>query len=153
LILEISKLQDRMASMPFSSKNIGLLFGEVLIDEVLLAINSRVIPAGWNNTTIVLIPKVDSPEKVTQFRPISLCNVLYKVISKVIAKRLKTILPEVISSNQSVFVPGCLITDNFLVAYKSYHTIKNKKIGKYGMCAIKLDMHNAVLNGLFFRRL
>lgn len=52
------------------------ILGEDLIREVLQAVNSGVIPEGWNQTTIVLIPKVDNPEKVTQFRPISLCNVV-----------------------------------------------------------------------------
>jgi hypothetical protein len=119
------------------------IIGEDLTDEVLLAVNSCTIPEGWNNTTIVLIPKVESPESITQFRPISLCNVVYKVISKLIASRLKKILPEVISPTQSAFVPGRLITDNVLVAYECYHAIKNKKSGKYGICAVKLDMHKA----------
>jgi hypothetical protein len=85
-----------------------------------------VIPEGWNDTIVVLISKVDNPELITQFRPINLCNVIYKIISKMLASRLKEILPEVISPMQSVFVPGYLITDNVLVAYESVHTIKNK---------------------------
>ena len=91
------------------------------------AINSAGIPEGWNETTTVLIPKVDSPEKVTQFGPISLCNVVYKVISKILANRLKKILQDIVSCYQSAFVPGRLITDNILVAYESIHAIKKKQ--------------------------
>ena len=63
------------------------MMGDELIDEVLQTINNAVIPEGWNDTAIVMIPKVDNPERVTQFRPISLCNVVYKVISKVLSRR------------------------------------------------------------------
>ena len=90
-----------------------------------------------------MIPKTDSPDHITQFRPISLCNMVYKVISKLLANRLKHILCEIISPNQSAFVPGRLIMDNFLVAFESYHAIKKKTSGKYGTCAVKLDMHKA----------
>jgi hypothetical protein len=96
-----------------------------------------VIPEGWNNTTIVLVPKVENPEPITQFHPISLCNnnTVYKVVSKLIANR------------QKKSTPIKLITDNIhttiLVAYESYYTIKNKSLGKYGTCMVKLDMHKA----------
>jgi hypothetical protein len=141
-------IRDSKASGPdglhaIFCKRYRSLLGEELIDEVLLAINSGVVPDDCNNTTLVLIRKVESPELVTQYRPISMCNVIYNVISKFLAARLKTILLETISPTQSSFVHGRLIMDNVLVAFESYHTIKKKKEGKYGICAIKLDMHNA----------
>ena len=112
------------------------------MQEVLDAVNNATIPSGWNDTTIVMIPKVDNPDKVAQFRPISLCNVVYKVISKMLAGRLKIILSEIISDHQSAFVPSRLITDNILLAYECIHTL-NKKKGKKGLRAVKLDMHKA----------
>jgi hypothetical protein len=114
--------------------------GEEITTEVLQALNTGIIPDGWNDTTIVLIPKVNDPENITQFRPISLCNVIYKIISKVLAQRLKAILPDIIAPTQSAFVPGRLITDNVLVAYECIHSIKNKRSGINGTCAVKLDM-------------
>jgi hypothetical protein len=119
------------------------LLGDDLVHEVLAAVNSCEIPAGWNDTTIVMIPKVKNPEKVTQFRPISLCNVVYKVISKMLAARLRGLLSEIIGPTQSAFVPGRLITDNVLVAYECFHSIKKRRQGKKGTCAVKLDMHKA----------
>ena len=87
--------------------------GESVTNAVLDYFNSGVIDLAINHTDIVLIPKIKSPEKMSDFRPISLCNVIYKIISKVLANR---ILPSIITLTQSAFVLGRLITDNVLVA-------------------------------------
>ena len=87
-------------------------------------------PHGWNDTTIVMMLNVNSPVKVIQFRPISLCNVVYRVISNMLDARLKGLLLEIISLTQSAFVPDRLIIDNVFVTYESLHAIKMKRWSK-----------------------
>lgn len=77
------------------------------------------------------------------FRPISLCNVIYKVVAKVLANRLKRILPNVISPTQSAFVPRRLITGNILITYETLHSLSNRCYGQDKFMAILLDMSKA----------
>ena len=96
-----------------------------------------------NKTCVVLIPKCANPKRMTEFRPISCCNVLYKIISKTMANKLKPLLCDIISENQSAFVPKRLITDNALIAFEIFHSMKRKGEGKEGSIALKLDMKKA----------
>jgi exonuclease III len=132
---------DGMQSIVY--KRYWNLMGDKIVDEVLQVLNGAEMPEGWNDTFVTLIPKVKKPNRIKDLRPISLCNVLYKIVSKVLANRLKSILPEVISGNQSAFVPGRLITDNVLIAYELSHYLMNKRGGKEGFAAVKADMSKA----------
>lgn len=78
-----------------------------------------------------------------EFRPISLCNVLYKLASKALVMRLKSILPDIVTENQSAFVPGRLITDNALIALELFHTTEKRSTGRKGHIAMKLDTSKA----------
>jgi hypothetical protein len=94
------------------------------------------MPELVNTTVLVLIPKVKNPQELTNFRPIALCNVIYKICSKAIANLLHWIIDTVISEEQSAFIPSQLIIDNALIAYESIHYLKRKK-GQSGACAVK----------------
>lgn len=76
---------------------------------------------------IALIPKVKDPICASEFRPISHCNVLYKLVSKTLANRLKKILPYIITNCISAFILGKLIDDNIIVAYEVLHSMKTRQ--------------------------
>ncbi|XP_035546588.1 uncharacterized protein LOC118348634 [Juglans regia] len=117
--------------------------GEEVSGNVLRWLNENSLTSTTNFTYLALIPKISAPRVASDFRPISLCNVVYKILAKVLANRLKGVLNEIISPNQSAFIPGRLISDNILVAYEVLHSMKVRKKGKMGSMAIKLDMSKA----------
>ena len=117
--------------------------GEDLTRMVLRVLNGDEVPTEINSTFIVLIPKVQNPVSLNQFRPISLCNVVYKIISKALANRLKRVLPNIISEEQSAFIPGRIISDNILVAYECLHFMRTNRSKSNAYCALKLDMMKA----------
>lgn len=115
----------------------------VVSKTILDFLNLGITPQKFNETHIVLIPKVNEPKRVTDFRLISLCNVAYKIASKTIANRLKQVLPQLECKNQSTFVAERLITNNVLVASETMYHISRKRKGKVGEMALKLDMSKA----------
>ncbi|XP_045791800.1 uncharacterized protein LOC123886537 [Trifolium pratense] len=118
------------------------VIGKEVTDMVLNVLNNNGDPSHLNNTYICLIPKINNPASPSDFRPISLCNVTLKIITKTIANRIKTILPDVISPNQSAFIQGRLITDNALIASEIFHYLAHTK-RKNGHVGIKTDMTKA----------
>ena len=119
------------------------IVGNDLIASILACLKDGSLLKKINHTHICLIPKVKNPECVKDFRPISLCNVVYKIIAKVLANRLRKILPRIILEAQSAFVPGRLISDNILIAFETLHHMKHMKGNQQGFMALKLDMSKA----------
>lgn len=93
-----------------------------------------------NRTQITIIPKVKNPEKLDQFRPISLCNYAYKIISKVLATRLKPWLGNIVEEEQSAFVGGRQIQDNILIVQEVLHQLRVRKRKENFQAILKLDM-------------
>ncbi|XP_068329845.1 uncharacterized protein [Pyrus communis] len=100
-------------------------------------------PQRLNSTHIVLVPKITNPDSVGHFRPISLCNYSYKIVSKILANRLKPILSEIISTTQGAFVKGRQIQDNIGIAHEMFHFLKLRKARSKFEMGVKLDMHKA----------
>ncbi|KAG6466651.1 hypothetical protein ZIOFF_075555 [Zingiber officinale] len=128
------------------------IVGEDVLQAVLDFFRGSELPRGMASTTIVLIPKVDSAQRWQDFRPISLCNVSYKIISKLMAQRMASVIGKVISPTQSGFVPGRLISDNILMAQELDHKLNYHTRG--GNLILKLDMAKAydrVQWGVLFR--
>jgi hypothetical protein len=119
------------------------IIGEDLTSYILDILNNGGSPRNLNNTFIFLIPKNKHPSLPADFRPIALCNVMLKIVTKTIANRIKHVLNDIISPQQSAFLPGRLITDNTLIAYEAFHYLKQTKNRKHDYVGIKLDMAKA----------
>ncbi|XP_039116442.1 uncharacterized protein LOC120251854 [Dioscorea cayenensis subsp. rotundata] len=123
-----------------------LFYWNVLGDHIFKAIThfftTAIIPSSWGKTFVVLIPKVDHPQKVTDFRPISLCNVCYKLISKILAERLKVILPKLIGIEQSGFLEGRSTFDNIIAVHELAHSLEFDKSSPPRML-VKVDIDKA----------
>ena len=115
-------------------QNYWNLAGMDITQSVLSFLNSTSLSQHLNHTFITLILKVNKPELVFEFRPISLCNVLYKIFSKVLANKLKRILPKIITTeHQSAFTKNCLISDNIMVAFETLHSMQHHNLVKDGL--------------------
>lgn len=114
-----------------------------LTDVISSFINSGNLLKATNKTIITLIPKIESPTLVFQFRPISLCNVVYRVVAKVLSNRLQPLLKHCISPNQSAFISGRQIMDNIMIAHEFIHCLNRKRNGSNAYMALKLDMSKA----------
>ncbi|KAL5539433.1 hypothetical protein UlMin_045908 [Ulmus minor] len=119
------------------------IIGEDITKAALHILNDGGDMGSWNATLITLIPKIQHPTTVKNFRPISLCTVLYKIVSRSITNRFRLILDDVIGDPQSAFVPGRLITDNVILGFEVMHWIRKHTGGQTGYAALKLDMSKA----------
>lgn len=118
------------------------IIGKDVMSFCLGILNDRKDIGLVNKTNIVLIHKISSPRTMGHFRPISLCNVVYKIISKAIMNRFRKVLNFCINETQGAFVPSGQIINNILVAYEILHLYKKRRCGMKSF-ALKLDMCKA----------
>ncbi|GJY87437.1 putative RNA-directed DNA polymerase, partial [Tanacetum coccineum] len=118
---------------------------DVVGDDVVSAVQeffvNGILLKELNHTIIALIPKISTPVRITDYRPISCCNVLFKCISKIISNRIKEGLNDLVSSNQSAFVPGRRISDSILLTQElmhNYHLDRGPP-----RCAFKIEIQKA----------
>ncbi|XP_018435702.1 uncharacterized protein LOC108807989 [Raphanus sativus] len=119
------------------------IVGPAITKEILYFFETTIIPEGWNHTQLSLIPKISNPSRMKDMRPISLCSVQYKIISKVLCNRLERFLPDVVSETQGAFVSGRLISDNIIIAHEMIHSLRTNDRVSEGFMAIKTDMSKA----------
>ncbi|XP_042023121.1 uncharacterized protein LOC121770456 [Salvia splendens] len=117
------------------------IVGSDVVEAVRQFFGGAFLPRSFTATSIVLIPKKPIPETCGDYRPISLCNVINKVITKILSKRLAPFLPRVVAPNQSGFVKGRLLNDNVLLAQEMFHELQRNTPAPN--VAIKIDMAKA----------
>lgn len=124
----------------FFRKSWDIMKGHILEAYIKFFRDRKMYPM-VNRTTITLIPKIPNACEVKQFRPISCCNMLYKLISKMLAVRLQQVIPKVVSLEQAGFIPGRQILDNVLLATKLIKGYGQKSVSP--RCMIKIDLKKA----------
>lgn len=119
------------------------LIGDEVSSVVLNILQELGMASSFYSTYIALILKNYNPLVVIDFSPICLCNVIYKLVSKVIRNWLKHFMDSIISSSQNAFIPGCIIRYNILIANELLHSMKNNSRGRMGRMVVKLNMSKA----------
>lgn len=99
-------------------------------------------PVEHNKCFITLIPKVERPETIINFRPITLCNSIYKVVTKILVNRLRPLLDKIVGPCQASFLPGRQASDNIIVTQEILHDLQKKR-GKIGGMSFKIDLEKA----------
>ncbi|CAL1383711.1 unnamed protein product [Linum trigynum] len=122
-------------------------FWDIVGDSVTVAVcsffaTSRMLRS-FNHTWLTLIPKVDNVETMRHLRPISLCQFVYKIITKIMAERLACLLPMIVPDGQNAFIRERQIVENVLLGHELMHYLKIKTRGKKGYTALKVDMEKA----------
>lgn len=115
------------------------MVGRSITEEIKRIFQAKEISLNLNQTHIALIPKIKGPETIGNFRPINLCNTVYKIITKIIVNRLRPHLDKLVSPLQSAFVLGRKGVDNAIIAQEIIHSA-NKKKGRLGHMIIKVDL-------------
>lgn len=116
------------------------VIGDALFQAISDFFTTLTLPKSWGKTFVVLIPKKNNPVSVTDFRPISLCNVCYKVISKFLSTRLKRILPKLVSMEQSGFLPGRTAFDNIIAVQEVAHSLESDTSNPPPRMIAKIDI-------------
>ena len=117
--------------------------GQAICREIQEFFSTGVLRESTKRTFVRLIPKGSGPKLVSDYRPIALCNVTYKIISKILSLRLRPILQYIVGENQSAFVKNRAISDNVLITHELLHYIKISKAKINCSMAVKTDMSKA----------
>ncbi|XP_039048777.1 uncharacterized protein LOC120189611 [Hibiscus syriacus] len=117
------------------------IIGEDVVAAIKHFFHHSTMLHAFNATTIILVPKIHNPSKVKDFRPISCCSVIYKVVSKILVKRLSGLLLDIISLNQTVFIKGISIVENTILAQELVKGYNKKNISP--RCSLKIDLQKA----------
>ena len=119
-----------------------MIVGPSIKTAVKTIFSTGIMPPNLNQTLIALVPKQQGPETLNHYKPISLCNTVYKIITKLLVLRIKAYLPTLVSPFQTAFVSGRRGSDNLIIAQELVYTL-SKKRGKQGFMIMKLDLKKA----------
>lgn len=119
------------------------VIGDDIVRDIREFFETSYLHPRQNETHLRLIPKVTGAKKVSDYRPIALCNTHYKIIAKILSKRLQPLLHSLISPSQSAFVPGRAISDNVLITHEILHYLRKSEARKHVSMAVKTDMSKA----------
>lgn len=119
------------------------IIGDDIYSDIRSFFDTSQLHPRQNETHIRLIPKTKNSKKVSDYRPIALCTTHYKIIAKLLTKRIQPLLHAIISPSQSAFIPGRAISDNVLITHEILHYLRRSGAKKHVSMAVKTDMSKA----------